>query len=158
MREMHRVVVAVWCVLLGPSIAAAQPPGYESFENGMPAYITAPRMGSLSVTTWHNKHGKNSLRWEWLKGEEMNIRHDIGDVSRTGGFFNKPAFSIWMYMEKPLPGALLFEFREGEKVTGSFRFPMKFTGWRQARLHYDAFPNGKPTSKVDNIQIGRAHV
>ena len=39
MRAMHRVVFAV-CVL-GPSMAAAQPPGYESFENGMPAWLLA---------------------------------------------------------------------------------------------------------------------
>jgi len=135
-------------------MAVAQPPGYESFENGRPAYFTTPRTGSLSVTPWHNKHGKNSLRWEWLKGEDLIIRHDIGDVSRARGFLNRAAFGIWIYLEKPLPGALLFEFREGEKVTGSFRFPMKFTGWTQARLHYDDFPNGSPTSKVDNIRIG----
>src|SRR5262245_10379870 len=92
MREMHRVVFAVF-MLLGPSIASAQPPGYESFENGLPAYITAPRPASLRVTSWHTKHGKSSLRWEWSKGEEMIIRHDIGDVSRKGGFFNKPAFA-----------------------------------------------------------------
>lgn len=152
MREMHRVVFAV-CVLLGPGMAAAQPPGYESFENGMPATITTPRKGSLSISTWHNHHGKNSLRWEWSRGEEVIVRHDIGDVSRTGGFLNKASFAIWMHLEKSIPGALLFEFREGDKVTGSFRFPMQFTGWRQARLHYDEFPTGKPTSKVDNIRI-----
>ncbi len=149
---MHRVVVAV-CVLLGPGLAAGQPAGYESFENGMPAYISAPRKGSLSVSPWQSKHGKHSLRWEWSKGEDMIIRHDIGDVSRKGGFLNKAAFAVWMHLEKPVSGALLFEFREGDKVTGSFRFPMQFTGWRQARLHYDDFPSGKPTSKVDNIRV-----
>ena len=56
-------------------------------------------------------------------------------------------------MEKPIAGALVFEFREGEKVTGSFPFPLQFTGWRQARVFYDEFPNGKPTSKVDNIRV-----
>lgn len=152
MRKMHRVIFAV-CLLLGTGRAAAQPSGYESFENGLPAYIAAPRTGSLRVTPWHSHHGKNSLRWEWGKSEELTIRHDIGDVARAGGFLNKAAFAIWMYMERPVPGALLFEFREGEKVTGSFRFPMQFTGWRQARLHYDAFPNGRPTSQVDNIRI-----
>src|SRR4051794_19705340 len=107
MRRMHKVVLAA-CVLLGPSVAIAQPPGYESFENGVPAYFTTPRMGSLSVTPWHHKHGKNSLRWEWLQGEDLIIRHDIGDVARTGGFLNKASFVLWMYMEKPLPSALLF--------------------------------------------------
>lgn len=152
MRALHRAVCAVG-VLLSSGLAAGQPPGYESFENGLPAFISAPRAGSLSVSPWHSKHGKNALRWEWSKGEDLSIRHDIGDVARKGGFLNKAAFSIWLYLEKPAPGALQFEFREGTKVTGSFRFPLQFSGWRQARLHYDDFPTGKPTSKVDNIRI-----
>ena len=83
----------------------------------------------------------------------MVIRHGIGDASRVGGFLCKASFVVWVYLEKPISGALVFEFREGEKVTGSFPFPLEFTGWRQARVFYDEFPNGKPTSKVDNIRI-----
>ena len=140
-------------LLLGARAVAAPPPIYESFENGLPSYFTSPRAGSLSISSLRNHHGKHSLRWEWSKGEEIVIRHGIGDVSRTGGFLNKASFAIWMYLEQPAPGELLFEFREAGKVTGSFRFPMQFTGWRQARLHYDAFPSGQPTSQVDNIRI-----
>ena len=151
-RALVRIVFTAWA-LLGTGLDAAETPGYESFENGVPAYVTAARAGSLSVSPWHSKHGTNSLRWDWLTGEEMIIRHGVGDVARTGGFLNKPAFAIWMYLEKPLAGALLFEFREGAKVTGSFRFPMQFSGWRTARLHFDDFPNGKPTSQVDNIRV-----
>ncbi len=60
------------------------------------------------------------------------IRHGIGDLSRRGGLgkSQRPAFSVWVYMEQPLAGALVFEFREGQQVTGSFRFPLEFTGWR----------------------------
>ena len=47
----------------------------------------------------------------------------------------------------------MFEFREGRQVTGSFRFPLEFTGWRQGRPVYPYFPSGKPTSQVDNIRI-----
>jgi len=56
-------------------------------------------------------------------------------------------------MEEPLSGALVFEFREGEQVSGFFRFPLEFTGWRQGRPYYHDFPNGQPTSEVDNIRI-----
>ncbi|MDA0745371.1 MAG: chondroitinase family polysaccharide lyase, partial [bacterium] len=56
-------------------------------------------------------------------------------------------------MEEPIPDALRFEFREGEQVTGSFRFPLNFTGWRQGRPFYHDFPSGSPTPKVDNIRI-----
>jgi len=126
---------------------------YDSFEDGIPDYFSATRKESLSLCTRHYKQGRNSLRWDWLKGEGLVVRHGIGDVSRTGGFGSKAGFSLWLYMEAPSPDALVFEFREGETVTGFFRFPLSFTGWRQARPHYSKFPHGNPTSSVDNIRI-----
>jgi chondroitin-sulfate-ABC endolyase/exolyase len=149
--QLLRAVAAL--LLCRDGLVAAEPPGFESFEKGVPAFVSATRPASVSVSPWHNKHGRNSLRWEWAKGEELILRHDIGDIARTGGFLNKASFSVWLYIEKPVAGALLFEFREGKEVTGSFRFPMNFSGWRQARLHYDSFPQGKPTSKVNNIRV-----
>jgi chondroitin-sulfate-ABC endolyase/exolyase len=144
------------CVLLfGCGMAWGQQAEYESFEDGVPAYFAATRAGSLGISPWHSKHGKSSLRWEWSKGEELVIHHGIGDVSRAGGLnnSNKASFAVWVYLEKPISDALVFQFREGEKVTGFFRFPLEFTGWREARLFYGNFPDGKPTAKVDNIRI-----
>jgi hypothetical protein len=149
---MVRIAFAVY-ILLGCRITCGQQGGYESFEDRVPAYVTAVRPASLGTSPWHSKHGKSSLRWEWSKGEAMVVRHGIGDVSRTGGFLCKASFVVWMYVEKPMAGAVVFEFRQGEKVTGSFRFPMRHTGWRQARVFYDEFPDGKPTSSVDNIRV-----
>jgi chondroitin-sulfate-ABC endolyase/exolyase len=126
---------------------------YESFEDGVPAYFAATRGESLSISPWHSKQGSNSLRWDWSKGEELVIHHGIGDVARVGGYRCRASFAVWVYMEEPISDALVFEFREGEKVTGSFRFPLEFTGWRQGRPFYSGFPSGKPTAKVDNIRI-----
>ena len=164
MQSMDRVLCVTAFLVIGmPAARAAiaadsgaadgQATNYESFEDGVPAYFKAARAGSLSASPWHSKHGKNSLRWEWSKGDDLVIRRGIGDVSRAGGFLCRASFVLWIHLERPGPGALVFEFREGEKVTGSFRFPMNFTGWRQGRLFYDEFPTGKPTSKVDNIRI-----
>lgn len=150
---MSRVFIAFSLALAACAVARGEPAQYESFEDGVPAYFTATRAGSLSVSPWHSKHGKTSLRWEWTKGEELVVRHGIGDVARVGGFLNRASFVVWVYSEKAIDDALTFAFREGDKVTGSFRFPLKFTGWRQARLHYDEFPQGRPTSAVDNIRI-----
>jgi len=149
---------AMLFVLALAALVCAPAPGqsakyFESFEDGVPDYFTATRPGSLSTGTWHCKHGEASLRWDWRKGEELTIRQRIGDVTRTGGFLNRASFSVWLYVEQPVADALLFEFREGDKVTGSFRFPLQFTGWRQGRLFYDGFPQGQPTSAVDNIRI-----
>ncbi len=56
-------------------------------------------------------------------------------------------------METPVDGALRFTFRAGEAAAGSFRFPLHFKGWRQARIFYDTFLEGRPTAGVDNIRI-----
>ena len=140
-------------VLPACTIAWGQQPEYDSFEEGVPAYFTATRAQSLSISPWHSKQGSNSLRWDWSKGEELVIHHGIGDVARVGGYRCKASFAVWVYMERPVSDALVFEFRQGEKVTGSFRFPLEFAGWRQGRLYYHDFPNGKPTAEVDNIRI-----
>ena len=130
---MNRVAI-VACLLLVGGTVFGQPTEYESFEDGVPAYVEASRAGSVSVSPWHSKHGRNSLRWECAAGEHLEIRHGIGDVSRAGGFLCRASFVVWMYMEAPLPGAMVFEFLEGEKALGSFRFPLTFKGWRQARI------------------------
>ena len=142
-------------VVSGCATAQTQQTGYESFEDGLPAYFAATRAGSLSLSTRHSKQGRQSLRWDWARGEELVIRHGIGDVARRGGLVNsnRACFAVWVYMEQPVADVLVFEFREGDKVTGSFRFPLGFTGWRQGRPYYDQFPTGKPTSAVDNIRI-----
>ncbi len=148
-----RMVFAL--VLSTCAVAGGQQADYESFEDGIPAHFAATRAASLSLSPWHSKQGKNSLRWDWSRGEELVIHHGIGDLSRRGGLgkHNKPSFAVWVYMEAPVAGALVFEFREGDKVTGSFRFPLAFTGWRQARPFYDDFPHGRPTPQVDSIRI-----
>lgn len=141
------------CILLNCNTTCGQIDGYDSFENGVPVHFTASQTGSLSTSPWHSKHGKSSLSWKWSKGNDLVISHGIGDPARAGGFLCKASFVVWMYIEKPISGVAVFEFREGNIVTGSFRFPLQFTGWRQARVFYDEFPSGKPTTKVDNIRI-----
>ncbi|NUQ65267.1 MAG: hypothetical protein HUU20_22600, partial [Pirellulales bacterium] len=145
------------CALALPActLAFGQPSEYESFEEGVPPHFTATRPDSLTISPSHSKQGRRSLRWDWAGGEELVIRHGIGDPARRGGLSKacRACFAVWLYMEQPLADALVFEFREGDKVTGSFRFPLQFTGWRQGRPYYAAFPVGKPTAAVDNIRI-----
>ena len=152
---MKRAVVTLVCVLNACAAARGQDAGYDSFEDGVPAYFAATRPESLGISPWHAKQGQHSLRWDWRQGEEIVIRHGIGDVNRRGGLGKgqRACFAVWVYMEQPCAGALVFAFREGTTVTGSFRFPLQFTGWRQGRPMYSYFPSGKPTSSVDNIRI-----
>ena len=143
-------------LLFGVGTAWAQPAAdYESFEEGVPDHFKATRSQSLTISQRHSKQGAHSLRWDWLRGEELVIRRGIGDLTRAGGLGqrNRPSFAVWVYAEEPMPDALVFEFREGEEVTGSFRFPLAFTGWRQGRPFYHEFSDGSPTDKVDNIRV-----
>lgn len=129
------------------------PMSVETFESGLPSYITATRQGSLSTSPLHYKQGSNSLRWDWLPGEEMIMRHGIGDITRVGGYLSSASFVMWLYSETTNTGTLTFEFRAGTTVTASFVFPLGFTGWRQALLCFDEFPSGTPTANVDNIRV-----
>ena len=154
MSNMVTMFIAFTFAVVACTMASGQQGDYhESFEDGVPAHFAATRADSLSISPWHSKQGSNSLRWDWSKGDELVIEHGIGDVARGGGYRCRACFSVWLYMEEPISDALVFEFREGEKVTGSFRFPLEFTGWRQGRLYYHQFPDGAPTSEVDNIRI-----
>jgi hypothetical protein len=153
--EMIGASVAFACAISACAVAWGQEAEYESFEDGVPACFAATRAESLSVGVWHRKQGKNSLRWDWRQGEELVIRHGIGDVARRGGIGNsqRTSFAVWVYMEKPISGTLVFEFREGKKVAGFFRFPLEFTGWRQGRPYYADLLRGKRAAKVDNLRI-----
>lgn len=146
--------LAIVLALAVCATAFSQPAtGYESFEEGVPDYFSATRADTISISPWHSKQGSQSLRWDWTAGEELLIRHGIGDVERVGGHRCTAGFSVWLYVEEPIAGTLVFEFIEGEQVTGSFRFPMDFSGWRQGRVGYQQFPEGQPTSDVDTIRI-----
>ena len=154
MRNTSAMFMAFTCVLAaGAMVRGQQGQYYESFEDGVPSYFAATRAESLSASPRHSKQGRNSLRWDWSKDDELVIRHGIGDVARVGGHRCRASFSVWLYMEEPMSDALVFEFREGEKVAGFFRFPLEFTGWRQGRPYYYDFPHGKPMAEVDNIRI-----
>jgi chondroitin-sulfate-ABC endolyase/exolyase len=55
----------------------------------------------------------------------------------------------------PLNSKLIFQFCDGEKVTGWFEFPLDFQGWRRAHLRYSWKQQfkGKVSAKTDTIKI-----
>ncbi len=132
--------------------------GVESFENGLPEYAKASRPEGISVSRHHYKSGKKSLQWNYKKNDTIRFNHGIGNIYRTGGYggtYGKATFAVWVYCEKPQHGALKFEFRTGNKVSGSFDFPLNFTGWQRAALRYSWKPmfDGKVSPATDNILI-----
>jgi len=104
------------CMLIWCGMAWGQQTDIESFEDGVPAHSAATRAGSLGLSPWHSKDGRNSLRWDWARGEALVIRHDIGDPRRAGGYANysKASFAVWVYMEEPLAGAEIVFFPHQE--------------------------------------------
>jgi len=155
MSNIGTVILSLTVILSACTMMLGQEAGYfESFEGGIPEHFTASRADSLSLCPWHYKHGSVSLRWDWQAGEELVVRHGIGDVERRNELGTaRASFGAWVYTEEPIPGDLVFEFCEDDTVTGSFRFPLASVGWRQCRVHYHAFPQGTPTAEVDSVRI-----
>ncbi|MBM4079629.1 MAG: hypothetical protein FJ278_08010, partial [Planctomycetes bacterium] len=104
---MTRIRMAFACVLLGCGMGWSQQMDIESFEDGVPGHFAATRAESLGISPWHSKDGRNSLRWDWARGEALVIRHDIGDPRRVGGYANysKASFVVWVYMEETVADA-----------------------------------------------------
>ncbi|MCD4823177.1 MAG: hypothetical protein K8S55_01100 [Phycisphaerae bacterium] len=130
----------------------------ETFERGVPSYWIPSRPGSLKTSALHSKHGKHSLKWNWRGGDSIKVRHGVGNIKRTGGYGGsraKATFGLWYYVEKPVDGKAVVQFRTGDKVTGWFELPLNFTGWRRAHLRYTWRPQfkGKVSPKTDNIKI-----
>ena len=151
---MKRAFVVSACMLPACAMAWGQEAEYESFEDGVPAYFAATRAESLSLSPWHSKQGKNSLRWDWSAGEELVIRHGIGDVARLGGLQQQQGQlrRVGVHGRADLRCAGLRVPRR----RGSHRLlPVPAGVHRLAAgasfLH--GFPSGKPTAKVDNIRI-----
>jgi chondroitin-sulfate-ABC endolyase/exolyase len=131
---------------------------FESFENGLPSYANVSRPSGIRVSPYHYKNGKKSLRWDFKSGDYIRFKHGIGNIRRTGGYggtYGKATFGVWVYCDKPLKGALKFDFCKGSQVTGWFEFPLNFKGWQRADLRYSWRPQfrGKVSPDTDNIVI-----
>lgn len=151
-------IISLILLLTANAVSAGSPSLFESFEGHLPDYITPSRPEMVSFSPDHYKEGTRSLRWDWQPGDKLTIRHGIGDIKRMGGYggtYAKATFGVWVYCEKPQSGALRFQFRHDDKITGEFEFPLDFNGWRRANLGYtyQSQFTGKITKEVNNIVI-----
>ncbi|MGC9317022.1 MAG: chondroitinase family polysaccharide lyase, partial [Armatimonadota bacterium] len=161
MTVSHAAKAVLCALLIASSCAAQQQRLYESFEAGIPEHWTATRPGSISHSDLHYKHGSRSLRWDWRGGEALTARHDLGDLGRTGGYggYSKATFAIWLYCPKPVDDSVIVTSLAGEEPGGWFEFPLSFSGWRRAALHYrwGAEFNGRVPAAADGIRITAPH-
>lgn len=150
------LLLAAW--LSATAAAAPEPPAYESFEQGLPEHWRPSRPGSVSVNGEHYKHGRHCLRWDWKRGDHIEVRHGLGDIRRQGGYggtYSKSTFGVWLYVREPVDGALVFRFLDDDEEGGWFEFPLTFTGWRRAHLRYSWKPQfqGRVSPQSDRIVI-----
>lgn len=112
----------------------------------------------LSRSDRHTKHGEFSLRWDYRPDRDRFILDDPAGMrqlaARTGGV------KIWIYREKPAPGAeLLLEFGTptglaSGKPRSRCRMRQNFTGWRAAwfELRSDA-EQPDPKQPLEKMQF-----
>ena len=137
-----------------PGICAEALP--ESFESGIPAYVSASRAGAISVSHLHSKHGECSLRWDWQGGDTVRLAHGLGNIRRVGGYggsYSKATFGVWLYNTRSDSGAIVFEFRKGDEVGGTFRFPLTFRAWQRAHLRYSWRPQFEGSIAPDTDSV-----
>lgn len=132
---------------------------YESFEEGIPEHWRLAGDGLIKLSDRHLKHGTNALRWQWKAGDEISVKHSLGDIYRQGGYagtYSKASIVIWLYNETPDSRHIRFEFCENNEVKAFFLFPLNFKGWRPVhyKLSYKSeLKGGRITPATDTINI-----
>lgn len=158
-RPRLAAVLLAGALLCTGGASAQEVTAYESFEGGTPPNWVVGRTGALSASGLHYKHGVQSLRWDYVGGESLEVSDvGLGDITRTGGYggsYSKATFGVWVYCEEPVEGSLRWEFRSGERPDAWFDFPLNFTGWRRAHLKesYQSEFQGRVTPTTDSIVI-----
>ncbi|HEX4083933.1 MAG TPA: chondroitinase family polysaccharide lyase [Chthoniobacteraceae bacterium] len=123
----------IWFVLLALILGHCTAETLDSFENGVPAYISADPGSALSISSEHSIIGDSSLCWNWKAGSVLNFAQPI--VVKDGSVAGMPAsttFAFWVYNETPRQDAIRVEFMHGGSVSGYFDFRLGFRGWRTA--------------------------
>ena len=113
--------------------------------------------GSLSISSYHYKLGKQCLQWDWVAGDVLVINKpnvSAEDVCDYG----KHTLLAWVYDESSPLSKLTFEFLDSSStVQFSFKFGLGYKGWRQAirSYRYDMIGSCSPppVQSFDSIHI-----
>lgn len=128
-----------------------------SFEQGVPKEMTTSSKVPLQTSTKHFKDGKYSLRWQFQKGDMLQIQHPIGYVpfDPTSKSQARGTFAIWIYNEEPIEDQIIFEFgRTGQiKPDCWFSFNLNYTGWRTAWVMFERDMEGIPRKEMNQLVI-----
>ncbi|MDP6359206.1 MAG: chondroitinase family protein, partial [Planctomycetota bacterium] len=124
--------------LVGETSAEEKYRPTESFENGLPGYVST-ESGKAAISKRYCQDGFHSLRWDFEKSGKLHFKTGpLGNMSVWAGYggYSRSAFSIRIYNEKARPGAMTFRFMSGEKTGATFEFPLHVPGWQRVCYHH----------------------
>lgn len=123
------------------------------FEKGIPKNIVSSKKESVSISKEKYKDGESSLKWKFKKGEALSILGDVGyTVFKTGEQEKaRSSYSMWIYIEEPIDGEMLVQFKKDGIVKCWFPIKMNFKGWRTMWVQYDRDMKGEPIEGMDEI-------
>ena len=126
-----------------------------SFEDSIHQYWSTPSPSSLSTSTAHYKHGKQSLQWKYEQKSELIIDQNINFKPFDPNAKDKsiPTFCVWVYNETPKDEKIKFQFLTDNQVNCEFEFGINFKGWRAAWVAFERDMQGKPLSSMNKMKI-----
>jgi len=126
---------------------------FLSFEQSdVPSQWQASR-GMLSLHGDHNKNGSQSLQWDWVAGDSIEVTDiqgqglDPNKIDKTN--YTQSSFRIWLYNKKAIEGdQLKIEFYD-DQGNLQYHYPvnLNFTGWRAASVKYRTDMSGDKSSQ-----------
>ena len=132
-------------------------PNVESFENGVPGFLSSGKGVTLSVSRKHRIHGNHSLRIIWDgSGGHVRINRVLDARNKTiNQRLYAAVFNLWIYQNDG-KNAETLRFSFGRKVHQEpdcwFDYSLGFSGWRTIMMPFNRMA-GKEQASMDWIQI-----
>lgn len=126
---------------------------FVSFEQAEVSQEWQAEKGMLALNNERNKHGYNSLEWDWVAGDTITVSDiqsqglDPNAIDRTN--YYQSSFRIWLYNEEPLEhDNLRIEFfDEQDQLQYFYPVNLNFKGWRAASVKYRTDMSGSKSSQ-----------
>ncbi|VGO14174.1 Chondroitin sulfate ABC endolyase [Pontiella desulfatans] len=124
------------------------------FEGSVPANWSATA-GSLAISSDHYRIGSDSLRWDWVAGDTLEVATPGIDPSKILDFYNH-TMEAFVYNEASINEPLTIEFLDASgTVNYHFDFYLNYQGWRRISrsYRYDMQAISGSTTDIDKVVI-----
>lgn len=142
------------------SICATSSFGIYQFENGIPENFTTSNTSKLILENNIVKDGKQSLKWQFKKGDKLNIKKDIDykPFVKKQKEKSRVSYAMWIYNKTPINDKLKVEFKKDNNVKSFFEVNLNFVGWRTMWVQFDRDMQGTPEVGMNNIEFTAPNV